>query len=138
MDNNTILDNRIDGNGTDISLEDILAEFKAEEKFSHTVSDESPTLSRPIVIDTMNQPVGEVKISSALDFIESLSDDSSLGKVADADSGGFESTPHEEPDGVVVPAHPEVVGDLLQRAKPLGDVGFDRVRDCLHMSGHST
>ena len=103
MDNNTISENRIDGNGTDISLEDILAEFKVEEKLTDIVRDEASTHSQPIVMNTLNQPVGEVKISSALDFIESLSDDSSFGdnnktypdnfgSASSEDSGSFEKS----------------------------------------------
>lgn len=100
MENNINLENRISGStGADISLEDILAEFKAEEQFTDSVRSESTVHSHSIAMDNHGQPVGEAKISSAMDFMVSLAEDETLGDNSRNQKYDFESSkkaPSEE------------------------------------------
>ena len=57
MDNNLNSENRIDSSGADVSLEDILAEFKAEEKLSLTsLRSEVAARSRYLVMESGGRP----------------------------------------------------------------------------------
>lgn len=66
MDNNLNSENRIDSSGADVSLEDILAEFKAEEKLSLTsLRSEVAARSRYLVMESGGRPLGQVQLSSS-------------------------------------------------------------------------
>lgn len=95
MDNNNNFENRINDSGAAaLSLEEILAEFKAEEQLTDNIRDEAAAHSHAIVMEALGQTVGEAKISSALDFIESVSEESLFGvesKYQGSDSTNFDA-----------------------------------------------
>ncbi|NLV86482.1 MAG: hypothetical protein GX025_04620 [Clostridiales bacterium] len=80
MDNNNF-ENITDGlDGQELSLESILAEFKAESEVYGKAEDKAEDKSHPIVMENSSQNAGEAKISSAMDFIESVAVDEPLEK----------------------------------------------------------
>lgn len=75
MDENNFEKKILDDLGEDLSLESILAEFKAEEVLDRNLDDKQKKPTRPIVFEAPVKNVGEAKISSAIDFIESVADE---------------------------------------------------------------
>ncbi len=91
MDNNNF-ENLTDGlDSQELSLESILAEFKAESQLYGETADKPEDKSLPIIMESSSQNAGEAKISSAMDFIESMAEDEPLEKppsVTDFQGGG--------------------------------------------------
>ncbi|NCC69753.1 MAG: hypothetical protein EOM14_16475, partial [Clostridia bacterium] len=79
-------------NFADLSLESILAEFKAEEQVTDSSRDHAAAHSHSIVMEALGQTVGEAKISSALDFIEAVAEDSYF----DTETKSCETAPSKE------------------------------------------
>ncbi len=77
MDDNNFENKILDDSSEELSLESILAEFKAEEDLEGKLQSQHKEPSRSIVFESPVQNVGEAKISSAIDFIESIADEES-------------------------------------------------------------
>lgn len=74
MENNNI-DNIISGmDSGELSVDAILAEYKAEEPISSSLAKQREDYSQPIILDSDGSSVGEAKISSAMDFLNSQSE----------------------------------------------------------------
>ncbi len=71
FDNNNIIAGMDSG---ELSVDAILAEYKAAETFSEPLPQAEENFSRPIVFSSGDPGVGEAKISSAMDFINSQSE----------------------------------------------------------------
>ena len=65
-------------NFADLSVESILAEFKAEEQVAAITHEDITSQSHHIVMENQGQVIGEAKISSATDFIESSAGDNTF------------------------------------------------------------
>ena len=95
MDNDFNFENQInDSSGGDLSLESILADFKAEERAIGGGRSKATEHSHAIVMEALSQTVGESKINSALDFSKPVDDNFSFEpepKPRKADFVAFES-----------------------------------------------
>lgn len=75
MDNKSN-ENKLDsGNFADLSVDSILAEFKAEEEVDAIIYGEASEMTRRIVMSNEGQAIGEAKISSSADFIEPITEE---------------------------------------------------------------
>ena len=78
MDNINNEKNLRANNFADLSVESILAEFKAEEHVAAITHEDISVNTRSIVMENNGQIIGEAKISSATDFIDSAAEDNSF------------------------------------------------------------
>ncbi|MEG1731215.1 MAG: hypothetical protein RSB53_07245 [Oscillospiraceae bacterium] len=93
-DNN--YDNLMAGGDPELSLESILAEFKAEELISAPV-DKKAEHSHSIVMDALDQVVGEAKITSAMDFIASVTEETPVEREKSQVWASGDMEPQAEP-----------------------------------------
>lgn len=100
MDNDVIYENPTgDSIGSELNLESILADFKAEERVTGGGRDKSNEHSHSIVMEALSQTVGEAKINSASDFSDSEADtvmSKRTGRQRRADFVVFESEMKEQ------------------------------------------
>ena len=74
MDNMNNEKNMRSSSFADLSVDSILAEFRAEEEVASIISEDSSSQSRSIIMENEGQAIGEAKISSTADFINPVAE----------------------------------------------------------------